>query len=283
MSLREHDGRASCCAKRFTATTLLDYKFVSLIINAIRNCDLLMLGFLKVNRALNLSSTQSISLPITFRRAFESINTFTPSCSTCSSNLPGLSTYSKWYAEPEQPLFFTPIRISFGSGESSNSRRCSTAVGVSVMAALRGLNFIRVGLAGFVVCSDGTSCNTGFGFCASCSAMLNGGVFWLACILFSDRGNHGDELFQLEAPPVIDVSGTPAFRGGGGPGSSVVGRYALSVMSWRFEDWKKPFDEEKVRRHRGHRREHLVDEEATRRREVKHAVRGAAIVVATQC
>lgn len=77
--------------------------------------------------------------------------------------------------------------------------------------------------------------------------MLNGGGSWLACIRFSGCGNHGDELFQLEAPPAIDVSGTLAFRGGGGPGSSVVGRYALSVISWRFEDWKKPFEEEKVR------------------------------------
>ncbi len=250
------------------------------------NCNLPMLGFVKVNRALNLSSTQSISLPITFNRAFESINTFTPSCSTCSSNLPGLSTYSKWYADPEHPLFLTPIRISFGSGESSNSRRCSTAVGVSVMAALRGLNFIRVGLAWVApaFCSEGTSCNTGFGFCASCSGILNGGGSWLACIRFSDCGNHGDEVFQLEAPPAIDVSGTLAFRGGGGPGSSVVGRYTLSVISWRFEDWKKPFEEEKWRKHRGHGREHLEDEEATRRKDAKHAVRGVAISgVASRC
>ena len=95
------------------------------------------------------------------------------------------------------------------------------------MAALRGLNFIRVGLVGFELCSDGTSCNTGFDFCASCSGMLKGGVFWLDSV----RGNHGDKLFQLEAPPAIDVSGVPVFRGGGGTGSSVVGRYALSVMS----------------------------------------------------
>jgi hypothetical protein len=61
--------------------------------------------------------------------------------------------------------------------------------------------------------------------------MLKGGIIWLGCILFSGCGNHGDEFFQLEASPAIDVSGTPVFRGGGGPGSSVVGRYALSVMS----------------------------------------------------
>jgi len=66
--------------------------------------------------------------------------------------------------------------------------------------------------------------------------MLNGVDCWLVCVLFSGCGNHGDELLQLEAPPAIEVSGIPAFRGGGGPGSSVVGRYTLSVMSWRFED-----------------------------------------------
>jgi hypothetical protein len=42
--------------------------------------------FLKTNLALIRSSTQSISLPTTLNNARESIKTFTPSCSTISSN-----------------------------------------------------------------------------------------------------------------------------------------------------------------------------------------------------
>lgn len=52
-------------------------------------------GFLNINLELNLSSNQSISEPTIENNAFESINTLTPSCSTNSSNLPGLSTYSR--------------------------------------------------------------------------------------------------------------------------------------------------------------------------------------------
>jgi len=130
-----------------------------------------MFGFWNVNRLLNLSSTQSISLPKTFISAFESIKTLTPSCSTCSSNFPGLSTYSRWYAEPEQPLFLTPTRISFGSGSSSNSRNLSTAVGVSVIAAFRNLNLLLGLLDGAgEVCV--VSFATGLDCCASFSGRL---------------------------------------------------------------------------------------------------------------
>lgn len=79
--------------------------------------DSLMLGFRKIKRALSLSSSQSISLPMILNSALLSINTFTPSCSTVSSNAPGLSTYSRWYARPLQPRFFTPTRIILCSGE----------------------------------------------------------------------------------------------------------------------------------------------------------------------
>lgn len=54
-----------------------------------------MLGFLKTNLVLSLSSNQSISLPMMLNNALLSINTFTPSCSTTSSKGAGLSTYSK--------------------------------------------------------------------------------------------------------------------------------------------------------------------------------------------
>lgn len=184
-----------------------------------------MFGFLNVNRALSLSSTQSISLPMTLSNALESINTLTPSCSTCSSNFPGLSTYSKWYAEPEHPLFLTPTLMSLGSGESSSSRRCSTADGVREIAAFRGLK-VRVGLVGFAAafCSDAlVSCNTGLGFCASCSGILCDGCV-SDCEPFPCCCSHDEPLLQLNEPPAIDVSGTAAFLGGGGPGSSVEGR-----------------------------------------------------------
>lgn len=85
--------------------------------------NLLMLGFLNTKRSFSLSSTQSISLPMILKSALLSISTLTPSCSTASSKAPGLSTYSRWYAKPEQPLFFTPTRMSFGSGNARRSRR----------------------------------------------------------------------------------------------------------------------------------------------------------------
>lgn len=53
-------------------------------------------ALLNTNLACNASSCQSISLPIILNNAFESITTLTPSCSTTSSNLSGLSTYSRW-------------------------------------------------------------------------------------------------------------------------------------------------------------------------------------------
>ena len=59
-----------------------------------------------------------------------SITTFTPSCSTTSSNFPGFSTYSRWYDIPAQPLFRTPMRTIWGVGFLRRFRNRSTAVGV---------------------------------------------------------------------------------------------------------------------------------------------------------
>lgn len=84
--------------------------------NSGRVVHLLMLGLVKTNLWFNLSSTQSISLPIILNSALLSISTLTPSCSTSSSNMPGFSTYSRWYASPLHPRFRTPTLISFGSG-----------------------------------------------------------------------------------------------------------------------------------------------------------------------
>ncbi|KAH3674929.1 hypothetical protein WICMUC_002949 [Wickerhamomyces mucosus] len=74
------------------------------------------LGFLKMNLEDNLSSNQSISEPTIENKAFESIITLTPSCSTTSSNLFGSLMYSRLYVRPEHPLFLTPILINLGSG-----------------------------------------------------------------------------------------------------------------------------------------------------------------------
>lgn len=115
----------------------------------------LMLGFLNTNLWLSLSSTQSISLPMMLNSALLSISTRTPSCSTVSSNAPGLSTYSRWYASPLHPRFRTPTLISFGSGWSSRARSWSTADGVSFMAALRGARSFERGLAFGVVAEEG--------------------------------------------------------------------------------------------------------------------------------
>lgn len=127
-----------------------------------------MLGFLNTNLALNLSSSQSISLPIMLNKALLSIRTLTPSCSTTSSNAFGFSTYSRWYARPEQPLFFTPTLIILWSC-SSRSFRCSRAGVLMVIAALRGLNFFL----GFFAGVDSVFCSaTGLEFCASRSGKL---------------------------------------------------------------------------------------------------------------
>jgi hypothetical protein len=66
---------------------------------------------------------------------------------------PGSSTNSRWYASPLHPRLRTPTLISFGSGRSSSARSCSTAEGVSLMAALRARSCgrVRLGLAGAAV------------------------------------------------------------------------------------------------------------------------------------
>jgi hypothetical protein len=121
-------------------------------------------GFLNTNLVLSLSSNQSISLPIMLNNALLSISTFTPSCSTTSSNVPAFSTYSRWYASPEQPLFLTPTRIIFGSGCSSSSRRWRRADGVIDIAALRALSLLR---RGFFSGVREEVCGTGVDFCAA--------------------------------------------------------------------------------------------------------------------
>lgn len=100
-----------------------------------------MFGFLKANLELRGSSFQSISLPMIEKSALLSINTRTPSCSTTSSNFPGFSTYSRWYDNPAQPLFRTPMRISCGVGPFRSPRSRETASGVIVRAALLALIF----------------------------------------------------------------------------------------------------------------------------------------------
>lgn len=127
-----------------------------------------MLGFRNTNLAFNLSSTQSISLPIMLNSALLSISTLTPSCSTVSSNFPGFSTYSRWYARPEQPLFFTPTLIIFGSGDESKFLSCAVADGVSIIAAFRALNLDSLGL-------DFAASGRGVVFWASASSALKGG------------------------------------------------------------------------------------------------------------
>mmetsp|Transcript_37 Transcript_37/g.55 ORF Transcript_37/g.55 Transcript_37/m.55 type:complete len:210 (+) Transcript_37:259-888(+) len=76
------------------------------------------------------------------KRAFESMYTLTPSCSTFSSNLPGSVTYSKLYVNPEHPLFCTPILINCGSGWSNKSFKCSTALELKVINAFLGRNVL---------------------------------------------------------------------------------------------------------------------------------------------
>ena len=86
--------------------------------------------FDKRHAHLSGSSFQSITLPIIENKALLSISTRTPSCSTTSSNFPGLSTYSRWYDMPAHPLFRTPTRMSWGVGPFNSIRSRVTAVGV---------------------------------------------------------------------------------------------------------------------------------------------------------
>lgn len=133
-----------------------------------------------MNRALSLSSCQSISLPIMLNNALLSIRTLTPSCSTVSSNAAGLSTYSKWYASPLHPLFFTPTRMSFFSGDSNKPCNCSTALGVNVMGAFLGRSLLFFGFAVEVSCAvegfagpmPAVDAAVGLLFCASPSLSL---------------------------------------------------------------------------------------------------------------
>jgi len=55
------------------------------------------------------------------------------------------------------------------------------------------------------------------------------------------------------------------FLGGGGPGSRVLGWYALSVINWRLDDCRKGLYEENVRKHLGHCLDVAVEEEEARR------------------
>jgi hypothetical protein len=166
-----------------------------------------------MKRWFSLSSNQSISLPMMFNSALLSIKILTPSCSTCSSSIDGLSTYSRSYASPEHPFAFVPIRMSFGSGWLSNSRRCATADCESFTGALRGPKLYRRGRRGLV--------GAAWLFCASPSGTLTFGcsccVGWLRC---SGANREGVHDFASVAPPAIEVSGTPALRGGGGGGCS---------------------------------------------------------------
>lgn len=83
--------------ERLATTTLFLCSEVSknALANHFNGLDSLMFGFRKMKRSFNLSSTQSISLPIMLKSALLSIKTLTPSCSTASSKAPALSTYSK--------------------------------------------------------------------------------------------------------------------------------------------------------------------------------------------
>lgn len=203
-----------------------------------------MFGFLNTNRLLSLSSTQSISLPIMFIRALLSIKTLTPSCSTCSSSIPGLSTYSRWYANPEQPFAFVPMRISFGSGWSSSSLKCATAEFESFIVALRAAKLYRLGLK-----EEGLGAGVGLLFCASLSGTLKFDLFSnpdTVPLPLCSANLGGCLSFISGMPP---VSRTLKLRGGGGSGLNVDGWYALAVCSCRFDDCRKALEEEKVRRH----------------------------------
>jgi hypothetical protein len=81
--------------------------------------------------------------------------------------------------------------------------------------------------------------------------------------------------FASAAPPAIEVSGTPAFRGGGW-GYSDEGRYAVAVCICRLADCRDGIDEAKVRAHCGHLRG--VPEGAANRRNVELERAKAAVV-----
>jgi hypothetical protein len=101
-------------------------------------------------------------------------------------------------------------------------------------------------------CSDGVA--------ATCSCGGSCGVF---------------ALFASAAPPAIDVSGTPAFRGGG-CGYSDDGWYAVAVCIWRLADCRYGIDEANVRAHCGHLRG--VKDGAANRRNVELERATAAVV-----
>lgn len=77
-------------------------------------------------------------------------------------------------------------------------------------------------------------------------------------------------------PPAMDVSGIPAFRGGGGWVSRGYGWYAVLVCIFRFEDIRDEFLEEKDRRTcwQG-RREEVAGDEANRKTKLVDDVKGA--------
>ena len=154
--------------------------------------------------------------------ALLSIKTWTPSCCTDSSNVPALSTYSRWYAKPEHPRFFTPTRTSFDSGCSSSSRKWETAVGVIVMGAFLGRSFdfffgaagcaavaVVVALNCFPASTSGSPATVGLLFCASPSLSPT------PCSCCLCQGVLGGQFCCASAPAML-VSGTPVFRGGGG-------------------------------------------------------------------
>jgi len=134
--------------------------------------------------------------------------------------------------------------MSFGSGSLSSSRRWSTAVDVSVIAAFRGRKRDFFGAAGSVDVVDegegGCDEETAFDTCASLSDIATDPVLNecvdsdIVCGLVQGFCT-GDR--SCGDPPAIELSGTTAPRGGGAPGSNVCGRYApaLSVINSLFE------------------------------------------------
>jgi hypothetical protein len=121
-----------------------------------------------------------------------------------------------------------------------------------LIAALRGRSFGR-GLA--LGCCEGSVAKfedrgvvTGFDFWASCSVTLTCGDT-PNDRSYSLRASGGLVSFTCGIVPAIEVSGTPAFRGGGGRfGSRDEGWYAVLVWIFRFDDMRTGRAEEKVRR-----------------------------------
>jgi hypothetical protein len=83
-------------------------------------------------------------------------------------------------------------------------------------------------------------------------------------------------LFASAFPPAIEVSGTPAFRGGGGGGCNEAGWYAVAVCICLLDDWRYDADREKLRRHCGHLRG--ADDEAANRGNAEHDRANAPVV-----